>query len=465
MVTDVPGVQEAAARLVAGPPGVGCIAFILVGQQGAGTVSPHQPPPRRSVRRLGKLPLWRRRVRTEVSGRQHAFLGVGGLQVGDRAVQAVEEVQFVAGQGDLGATFGAHVHISIMTEVRQELSARRHRHVGGGRDTHRNRLSRPTRLAEVPVSELSFIWAELSGRCQLSCVHCYAESGPSGDHGSMTAADWRRVIDEAAGLGAGMVQFIGGEPTLHPDLPDLVDHALAAGVEVEVFSNLVHVTANLWEVFARPGVSLACSYYSDDPAQHAAVTGTQGSYARTKANIATAVARSIPLRAGVIDLSDGQRVGAAVAELEGLGVQDIGTDRLRQVGRGIRDTQASIAQLCGNCADGVAAVSPTGEVWPCVFSRWLPIGNARQASLSSILDGADAARVRGELVEAFATRGGDTACRPNCSPTCEPSRCAPTCGPSWPTCAPSCGPSCNPCAPRKRCWPSYGGCKPQGGKK
>lgn len=30
----------------------------------------------------------------------------------------------------------------------------------------------------------------------------------------MTAAHWRRVIDEAAGLGVDMVQFIGGEPTL-----------------------------------------------------------------------------------------------------------------------------------------------------------------------------------------------------------------------------------------------------------
>ena len=150
------------------------------------------------------------------------------------------------------------------------------------------------------MTDLSFVWLEITGRCQLECRHCYADSGPGGGHGSMTAADWRRVIDQSVELGVEMVQFIGGEPTLHPDLPDLLGYALAAGVEVEVFSNLAHVTPALWELFAQPGVHLACSYYSDRAGQHAAITGRAGSYARTRANIGEAVRRSIPLRVGVI---------------------------------------------------------------------------------------------------------------------------------------------------------------------
>jgi MoaA/NifB/PqqE/SkfB family radical SAM enzyme len=75
------------------------------------------------------------------------------------------------------------------------------------------------------VTPLRFAWLEITGKCQLSCAHCYAESGPTGTHGAMSGADWHRVIDQAADLGVRMVQFIGGEPTLHPDLPELVDHA------------------------------------------------------------------------------------------------------------------------------------------------------------------------------------------------------------------------------------------------
>lgn len=90
-----------------------------------------------------------------------------------------------------------------------------------------------------------------------------------------------RVLDQAVDLDVEMVQFIGGEPTLYPGLTGLVEHALGCGLQVEVFSNLVHVSDELWEVFSRPGVSLATSYYSDDPDQHAAVTA-RPSYGRTK---------------------------------------------------------------------------------------------------------------------------------------------------------------------------------------
>lgn len=70
------------------------------------------------------------------------------------------------------------------------------------------------------------------------------------------------------------------------------------------------------EIFSLPGVRLATSYYSDDHAQHAAITQRRSSYTRTKANIVEALHRSIPLRVGVIDIHSGQRVEQAVTELE-----------------------------------------------------------------------------------------------------------------------------------------------------
>lgn len=250
---------------------------------------------------------------------------------------------------------------------------------------------------------ISFVWLEITGRCQLECGHCYAESGPAGDHRRMQVEDWRRVIDQAAEIGAGMVQFIGGEPALHPALPALIEHARGRGVEVEVFSNLVHVRPALWEVFSRPGVRLATSYYSTDPNEHAAVT-RRPTYERTKANIREAVRRAIPLRVGVVNLWEGQRSDQAVAELRELGVTEIGTDRLRQVGRGVRTGRAGLDQLCGHCGDGKIAISPSGEVWPCVFSRWMPVGNVRERALVEILSGPRTAEVGATLRTHFATR-------------------------------------------------------------
>ncbi|MGX2995576.1 SPASM domain-containing protein [Streptomyces sp. JNUCC 64] len=78
-----------------------------------------------------------------------------------------------------------------------------------------------------------------------------------------------------------------------------------------------------------------------------------------------------------------------------LGVRRIGTDRLRQVGRGVRERTPDTSQLCGHCVSGVIAVSPDGSVWPCVFSRWVPVGNVLNAALVDILAGPGAQRVRG----------------------------------------------------------------------
>jgi MoaA/NifB/PqqE/SkfB family radical SAM enzyme len=272
----------------------------------------------------------------------------------------------------------------------------------------------------------------------------------------MTETDWRRVLDQAADLGVELVQYIGGEPTMYPALPGLIDHALGRGLAVEVFSHLAHVTDEMWDVFARAGVSLATSFYADNAEQHEAITQRRGSYADTKANIATAVDRGIPVRAGVIDgLVDGQRATSARAELVDLGVPSIGYDRLRQVGRGVRDAQASVEQLCGRCGDGVAAISPDGVVWPCVFSRWLSLGNVLDDELAAILAGPQADRVRAELAEAFATRQSES----HVEAKCAPDPCYPDCNPACqPTCSPRCSPTCNPttCQPNS-CWPKYRG--------
>jgi MoaA/NifB/PqqE/SkfB family radical SAM enzyme len=124
----------------------------------------------------------------------------------------------------------------------------------------------------------------------------------------MTEADWRSVIDQAAALGVSMIQFIGGEPTMHPDFPGLLRYTIDAGMAVEVYTNLTHVKNSWWEMFACENVSVATSYYSDMPAEHERITNRRGSHAKTRANIAEAIRRGVVLRAGIIGLGDGQRI-------------------------------------------------------------------------------------------------------------------------------------------------------------
>jgi MoaA/NifB/PqqE/SkfB family radical SAM enzyme len=273
----------------------------------------------------------------------------------------------------------------------------------------------PARPADAV--QVDRIWAELTGKCQLECTHCYAQSGPSGSHGKMTGQHWMNLVDDAHGLGASMVQFIGGEPTLHPQFPAILRHAISTGIEVEVYTNLVHVTGEVWELLTAPNVSLAFSYYSSKPAQHNAVT-MRSSHAATRRNAAKAVSLGIPIRAGAIDTGAGQ-VSGAVEDLHAMGITRIGTDRVRAIGRGGGN---DIAELCGRCGRGVAAVSPDGDVWPCIFSRWMPVGNILASRLAEILAG----RAMADAVASI-PGGRRATCEPDqqCSPGAPPSSCRP----------------------------------------
>ncbi|WP_314412428.1 radical SAM protein [Streptomyces sp. DSM 40484] len=287
----------------------------------------------------------------------------------------------------------------------------------------------------------TFAWLEITGLCNLSCRHCYAGSSPQGTHGDMTYADWVRVLDELKAMAVRNVQFIGGEPTLHPALPELIRHARARGILVEIFSNLTHVKPAVWEALRLPGVRLAFSYYSDEAEDHDEITQARGSHGTTRANVEKARAYGIPTRGSVIGVLEKQRDTEARADLLQLGVRDVRTDRIRPFGRGADGSDPRIHRLCGMCGRGKFAVSPDGDVWPCVFSRWMTVGNVHERPLEQIFSGVAMRAARAELETVFP----DTA-------TSDRPTCLPECNPSFETCAPQ-----TVCAPDAACTPTSDG--------
>ncbi|MGK5532926.1 radical SAM protein [Streptomyces sp. URMC 129] len=291
-----------------------------------------------------------------------------------------------------------------------------------------------------------FLWLDLTRKCQLACVHCYNASGPDGGHGTMTREDWIALLDQAADCGVDHVQFIGGEPTTHPHAAELVGHALGVGLRVEVFSNLVRVTDQWWELFRREGVTLATSYYSDRAEEHDAMTGRR-SHARTRANIEKAIGLGIPLRVGIIGNSE-QRIAAAKRDLEALGVTRIGADHVRAFGRGGQDQAPDPGNLCGRCGAGRAAIGPNGDVSPCVFSGWMNVGNIQDAPLAAILGSAAMTEANATIRSAVRT---ERKCRPDkdkCYPDQTP--CFPAKGPCRPDQSPP-----TPCSPQQQCNPGH----------
>jgi MoaA/NifB/PqqE/SkfB family radical SAM enzyme len=271
-----------------------------------------------------------------------------------------------------------------------------------------------TEAAEIPA----FLELEITQFCQLKCVHCLNDSGPQGSRGTMTPDDWRRLMDQAAAIGVKTVQFIGGEPTLDPDMPDLARYALRIGLNVDIKTNLVHVTPELWDLFTDPRVSVGFSWYSADPAKHAEVTGSKASYARTRANVIEAVRRGVRLIAGIVEVVDGQDIDAAMAELRSLGVTSMSADRARLIGRAANGAEPVISELCGRCGKGRAAILPDGQLTPCVLGRFLVAGNVRETPLGDLF----ASERWREILVSVPEQNACVSCTPGDSNDCQPSR-------------------------------------------
>ncbi|MBY3003817.1 radical SAM/SPASM domain-containing protein [Rhizobium leguminosarum] len=83
-----------------------------------------------------------------------------------------------------------------------------------------------------------FLRIHLTERCNLSCVHCYADSGPNlKADGELSEQRWRELISEFAQLGGKRVLFTGGEALAYAGCDRLLRHSKDLGLHVTLFTN------------------------------------------------------------------------------------------------------------------------------------------------------------------------------------------------------------------------------------
>jgi MoaA/NifB/PqqE/SkfB family radical SAM enzyme len=308
---------------------------------------------------------------------------------------------------------------------------------------------------------LDFLWLELTSLCNLECVHCYAESGPFVQKADdLSPERYAELIIEAAALGCRKIQFIGGEPTLHPELPHLIELASEEGYSfIEVYTNATRISDALLAQFLKHKVAVAVSMYADDPAIHDTVTRRRGSHATTVSTLKRLVSAGLSLRVGIVVMDENrERVDETQAFVRTLGIENVGTDRIRSFGRGANiDSGADIRELCGSCWRGSVCVAPNGAVSPCIMSKFLSVGSVREQGLAAVLSSgalrAARARVYDEVWMPGVNRR-DTSYAADCDPGCHPN-CVPSCNPQ-------CSPNCSPCYPYGKCDPDLfcGPCNP-----
>jgi pyrroloquinoline quinone biosynthesis protein E len=142
--------------------------------------------------------------------------------------------------------------------------------------------------------------AELTYRCPLRCVYC---SNPVGFHevrDGLDGAAWSRAFHEAAALGVVHVGLTGGEPTLHPDLREIVAGAAAAGLYVHLVTAGTTLDADaLADLRARGLRSVQLSVQDDRAEESDRIAGAQA-FEKKLAFAAAVRAQELPLTLNVV---------------------------------------------------------------------------------------------------------------------------------------------------------------------
>ncbi len=265
------------------------------------------------------------------------------------------------------------------------------------------------------------LFVELTAKCNEQCVHCYAESTPT----RTEALEWpeiRAVLEDAKTLGFGLVQLTGGDPLISPHCIRAVEYAAEIGIpQVEIYTNGLALRGKTYERLRELAPSFAFSLYSHDPKTHDAITQTAGSHERTTRAIRRAIEDGLKVRVGVISMAqnkdDAMRTQEYLLAL-GLAQGSIGFDQMRDVGRGDANATESHGPPLSLQSGGVettrvrsfggtAAVSYEGKVYPCIFSRHLPLGSIHRTSLTTILSSAEPVSARKRSLLSARARWGE----------------------------------------------------------
>ena len=127
--------------------------------------------------------------------------------------------------------------------------------------------------------------------CNQKCLHCYAAGQPMGETPELTTAQWKTVLETLRAAGVPQVTFTGGEPTLRPDLVELVDAAQWFVTRLNTNGRLL--TPALCKALYDASLdSVQITLYSADEATHNTLVGAPG-FADTVAGIRSAVAAGL----------------------------------------------------------------------------------------------------------------------------------------------------------------------------
>jgi AdoMet-dependent heme synthase len=264
----------------------------------------------------------------------------------------------------------------------------------------------------IPLS----VQLDLTYRCNERCIHCYLDHN---DHGEMTTAEIKDVLDQMADAGVFYLTLSGGEILMRRDFFGILEHARLRTFCIKLKTNGVLIREQEADRIKALGVeSVQISIYSHRHEIHDAITKRPGSLRRSIAAVRLLREHGLHvIMANVLmsqNVNDYRGVRELASELGAQFIIDPTITPMMDGNRSILDLNVDEAalqevfrnealvgsgeQFCAPpqgaeqdaldmlpCTAGHTAcyVSPYGDVYPCVQFP-LPSGNLRRTKFADI---------------------------------------------------------------------------------
>jgi len=147
----------------------------------------------------------------------------------------------------------------------------------------------PSHLLQFSKDKKPVVVWNITKRCNLKCIHCYAQAKGETYRGNELSTDeGKRLIDDLSRFGVPDILFSGGEPLLRDDLPELIGYATQKGMRAVISTNGTLITEEKARVLA--GFSLSYIGVSIDGTTDVNDTfrGVKGAYEMALAGIRNA---------------------------------------------------------------------------------------------------------------------------------------------------------------------------------
>ncbi|MBO4316881.1 MAG: 12,18-didecarboxysiroheme deacetylase [Mailhella sp.] len=136
----------------------------------------------------------------------------------------------------------------------------------------------PSHLLQFSEDKKPVIVWNMTQRCNLKCVHCYAKAVPVKGEDPISTEQAKAMISDLAAFGSPVMLFSGGEPLVRDDLPELAEYATSKGMRAVISTNGTLITREKASLLKKVGLSYVGISLDGGEEVHDRFRGVPGAY-------------------------------------------------------------------------------------------------------------------------------------------------------------------------------------------